>query len=213
MKSLITPEGVTEYLKMKRIIILSFLILANIFPQGKDVPLLKVMQNKFSSLHDFSVDFSQEVNGKILMTGKLSFKKENLLRLELKNLMIISDGVTNWNYNKKEKKVIISIYNEEDVSLFSPKKFVFDYPNQCKVKEVKDSDKTYLLLIPSSSSSDFKQAKVYPTGDQTLQKIIVTGNDGGVLIFHFSNFRGNQNFDREKFSFQIPQGTKVIDLR
>ncbi|MCK9426416.1 MAG: outer-membrane lipoprotein carrier protein LolA [Ignavibacteriaceae bacterium] len=198
---------------MKKILILTFLILANIFPQGKDVPLLKAMQNKFSSLHDFSVDFSQEVNGKILMTGKLSFNKGNMLHLEMKNLMIVSNGVTNWNYNKKEKKVIVSNFSEEDASLFSPKKFVFDYPNQCKVTEVMEDGKTYLLLIPASSSSDFKQAKVYPTENQTLRQVVVTGNDGKVITFHFSNFRGNQNFDKEKFSFQIPQGTKIIDLR
>lgn len=198
---------------MKKILILSLLILVNIFPQGKDVPLLKAMQNKFSSLHDFSVDFSQEVNGKVLMSGKLAFKKENMLRLELKNLLVVSDGVTNWNYNKKEKKVIISSYDADDASLFSPKKFVFDYPTQCSVKEAKDGDKVYLLLTPNASSNDFKQAKVYPTSDRTLQQIIVTANDGSVITFHFSNFRGDQNFTKEKFSFQIPQGTKIIDLR
>lgn len=198
---------------MKKILFLSFLLVATLFPQGKDAPLLKAMQNKFSSLHDFSVDFSQEINGKIVMTGKLSYKKENQLRLELKNLMIVSDGFTNWNFNKKEKKVIISSYDEDDASLFSPKKFVFDYPNQCKVKEVKEEGKTLLVLIPGSSSNDFKQAKVYSTADHTLEKVVVTGNDGSILTFHFSNFRGNQNFDKEKFSFQIPQGTKIIDLR
>jgi len=198
---------------MKKILFLSFLLVATLFSQGKDVPLLKAMQNKFSSLHDFSVEFSQEVNGKILISGKLSYKKENMLRLELKNLVITSNGITNWNYSKKEKKVIISSYDEDDASLFSPKKFVFDYPNQCKVKEVKEEGKNVIVLIPGSSSGDFKQAKVYPTADNTLEKVIVTGNDGSVLTFHFSNFRGNQNFAKEKFSFQIPQGTKIIDLR
>jgi outer membrane lipoprotein-sorting protein len=60
-------------------------------------------------------------------------------------------------------------------------------------------------LLPGSSSKDFKQAKVYPTADNTLEKVIVTGNDSNNIIFHFSNFRGNQNFDKEKFSFQIPK--------
>jgi len=198
---------------MKKILFLSFLLVATLFSQGKDVPLLKAMQNKFSSLQDFSVDFSQEINGKILMTGKLFYKKENQLRLEFKNLMIVSNGIANWNYNKKEKKVIISSYDEADASLFSPKKFVFDYPNQCKVKEVNEEGKNVIVLIPGSSSKDFKQAKVYPTADNTLEKVIVTGNDGSILTFHFSNFRGNQNFNKEKFSFQIPQGTKIIDLR
>jgi len=198
---------------MKNILFLSFLFIATLFPQGKDATLLKAMQNKFSSLNDFSVDFSQETNEKIVMTGKLFYQKENKLRLELKNLIIVSDGTTNWNYNKKEKKVIISSYDEDDASLFSPKKFVFDYPNQCKVKEVKEDGKNVVVLLPGSSSKDFKQAKVYSTADNILEKVVVTGNDGNTIIFHFSNFRGNQNFDKEKFSFQIPQGIKIIDLR
>jgi len=197
---------------MKKFIILFCLVFATIFPQGKDGPLLKAMQTKFSSLHDFSVEFSQEVNGKVLMTGKLSFKKENMLWLEMKNLLIVSDGVTNWNYSKKEKKVIISSYDADDASLFSPKKFVFDYPNQCKVKEVKEGERSYLLLLPGSSSVDFKQAKVFPTVDRTLQQIIVTANDGSVITFHFSNFRGDQNFDKEKFSFQIFLGSMIASF-
>lgn len=204
---------------MKKFLIILILLTANNFSQkvvlqgGKEQSLLKAMQNKFSSLQDFSVDFSQEINGKTVMSGKLAYKKENQLRLEFKNLMIVSDGITNWNYNKKEKKVIISSYDEEDASLFSPKKFVFDYPNRCKVKEIKEAGKSVVVLLPGSSFNDFKQAKVYPTEDNTLEKVEVTGNDGNTITFHFSNFRGNQNFDKEKFSFQIPQGIKIIDLR
>jgi len=198
---------------MKKFLILLLFICASVLGQEKDAPLLKAMQNKFSSMHDFSVEFSQEVNGKTFMTGTLSFKKENMLRLELKNLLMVSDGITNWNYNKKEKKVIISSYDDKDGSLFSPKKFIFDYPSQCKVKELTEEGKSYLLLIPKSASLSFKQAKVFAASGQTLQQVIVTGTDGSIIAFHFSNFRANQNFDKEKFILQIPQGTKVIDLR
>ena len=77
--------------------------------KAQDTHLLKKLQENFNSLKDFSADLVQLNNGKINLEGKIFFKKENNLRLELKNLIIVSDGKTNWNYNKRLKKVIISI--------------------------------------------------------------------------------------------------------
>jgi len=197
---------------LKKIPFLFVLFFATLFPQGKDGTLLKALQNKFSSSQDFSVEFTQEVKRKPMLTGKLSYKKENMIILDLKNLVIVSDGVTNWNYNKKDKKVIISNYDPDDASLFSSKRFVFDFPNQCKVKEVTEDGKTYLELIPTTSGI-YKQAKIFPNADNTIQEIMIAGMDGGTAVFKFSNFKGNQNFGKKKFTFQIPQGTKTIDLR
>ena len=70
--------------------------------------VLKSLQNKFDSISDLSADVNQKSNGKSSLSGKLFFKKENKLRMEFGNQTIIADGTTSWNYNKKDKKVIIS---------------------------------------------------------------------------------------------------------
>ena len=86
--------------------------------KAQNTKLLNDLQNHFNSIKDFSADLVQLNNGKVNLEGKLFFKKENNLRLELKNLNIVSDGKTNWNYNKGQKKVIISNYDENDPSVF-----------------------------------------------------------------------------------------------
>ena len=66
----------------------------------------------------FPLILSNSPTAKINFDGKFLFKKENQLRLELKNLIIVSDGKTNWNYNKKQNKVIITNYDENDPPQF-----------------------------------------------------------------------------------------------
>ena len=91
--------------KHTRILLLLLFLMQPVFSQNSR--LLKNLQSSFDSLKDFSADFVQLNNGKVNIEGKFFFKKENKLRLELKNLIIVSDGKTNWNYNKRQKKVIM----------------------------------------------------------------------------------------------------------
>ncbi len=80
--------------------------------------VLKSLQNKFDSITDLSADVTQKSNGKSSLSGKMYFKKENNLRIEFGNQTIVADGKTSWNYNKKDKKVIISDYDEAGSGLF-----------------------------------------------------------------------------------------------
>ena len=181
---------------------------------AQDVKLLKELQNHFKSTNDFSADLVQLNNGKVNLEGKLFFKKENNIRLELKNLIIVSDGKTNWNYNKRLKKVIISDYDENDPSVLSLKRIIFDYPSKCKVSETVEKGENVLVLKPKTDSGiNADLIKIWTNKENDVSRISASQSSGNNIEVRFSNYKLNAGIPDSKFSFTPPQGTKVIDLR
>lgn len=179
----------------------------NLFSQNS---LLTSLQNKFSQLEDLSADFKQMTNGKTNLAGKFFFKQPNNLRIELKNLFIISDGVTVWNYNKRQKQVIISNYDENDQSMISFRRLIFDYPKKCEVTEKSGNE---ILLVPKENELNFKSAVLNLNDENLLRKITITDNNNTIITFEFSNYKLNQKIPKSRFNFLAPEGTKTIDLR
>jgi outer membrane lipoprotein carrier protein len=198
--------------KHTEILVLLLFLIQPVFAQNSR--LLKNLQSSFDSLKDFSADFVQLNNGKVNLEGKFYFKKKNKLRLELKHLIIISDGKTNWNYNKSQKKVIISNYDENDPSVLSLKRIIFDYPSKCQVTEGSDSSSNVLILKPNINSGiDAFLIKIWVNKDNYVGKVSVIESSGNVLDVKFSNYKIDTGIPDSKFSFTPPQGTKIIDLR
>ena len=201
---------------MKRIIFFltgMLIISSTSFSQSSSNQLLKTLQNKFNSINDLSADFKQSTNGKINLAGKFFYKKENDLRLELKNLMIVSDGTTNWSYNKKENKVIISNYDPSDPSMISLKRIIDDYPKKCSVSDEKENGNQVLVLKPGKPGMNFKIAKIYINSSELVQKIILTDQNDALVQIEFSNYKLNQKLNNSTFTFIPPKGSKVIDIR
>ncbi len=198
--------------KHTKILLLLLFLMQPVFSQNSR--LLKNLQSSFDSLKDFSADFVQLNNGRVNIEGKFYFKKENKLRLELKNLIIVSDGKTNWNYNKRQKKVIISNYDENDPSVLSLKRIIFDYPSKCQVTEGPDSSGNVLILKPNSNSGiNAYLIKIWVNKNNNVKKVTIIQSSGNVLEVKFSNYKIDTGILDSKFSFTPPQGTKIIDLR
>jgi len=119
-----------------RIFLISIFILNFIsYSTAQEDPkkVLKNIQDKFSSIKDLSADLTQLVNDKVNLKGKVFYKKENHLRFEFDNMLIVSDGETSWNYNKKQNKVIITDYDTEGNKILSIRQIIYDYPKDCEL--------------------------------------------------------------------------------
>jgi len=127
-----------------------FVFAATTFSQNDADKVLKDLQAKFDTIKDLSVEFNQSGNGKSKLAGMLFIKKENKLRIDTKNLIIISDGTTSWSYNKKENKVIISNYDENDPGVFSINELVYDLPGESDIELGNDNGQNVLTLTPNS---------------------------------------------------------------
>jgi outer membrane lipoprotein-sorting protein len=174
--------------------------------------VLKSLQNKFDSITDLTADVAQKNNGQSNLTGKMYFKKENNIRLELGNQTIVADGKTSWNYNKKNKKVIISDYDEAGSGLLSINYLVYQYPSECDLSLSTEGTSQILNLKPKSKNN-LGEVKLYISKENMIDKAVISNPASGTMEVSFSNYKLNQNLPDAKFSFTEPEGTTVVDLR
>jgi outer membrane lipoprotein carrier protein len=196
--------------------IISFLLLftvgLNYYTVGDK--LLRNLQNKFNEVKDLSAEFKQSTSGRAVVSGKFLFKKEDKLRIEFKNSILVSDGSTNWNYNQKENKVIISKNDDSNASPFSLQKVIFDYPKECMVSSEMDDGTEVLILTPNKESSiGYSLIKIWLNNENLIIRIILKDKADNQIQIDFSKYKVNQKIADSKFSFTPPEGSKVIDLR
>lgn len=198
---------------MKNLISLFLIFFSAIaFSQNAEA-VLKSLQNKFDSISTLSVDVTQKTNAKSVQTGKMFFKKENNLRIEFPNQIIVADGSTSWNYNKKNKKVIISNYDETGSGLLSINYLIYQYPSECELSLSSEGDKQILILKPKSNRNNMGVVKLYITNENLIDRAIISNKDSGTIEVLFSNYKLNQKLSDSQFTFIPPEGTAVVDLR
>jgi outer membrane lipoprotein carrier protein len=176
--------------------------------------LLADLQDKFKEVKDLSAEFKQSTNGKVVVSGKFFFKKEDKLRIEFKNSILISDGSTNWNYSQKENKVIISKNDDNNASPFSLRTVIFDYPKECLVSSEMENGIEVLILTPNKESSiGYSLIKIWVNNENLINRIILKDKAENLTQIDFSKYKVNQKITDSKFNFTPPEGSKVIDLR
>lgn len=175
--------------------------------------LLKKLQDKFEKINDLTAEFKQSTNEKAAINGKFFFKKKDMLRVELKKSILISNGVTNWNFNQKENKVIIS-KNEDNASPLSLNKVIYDYPRECSISSEIIEREEVLILTPNKNSSiGYSLVKIWVNNENLIKQIVMKDKADNQIRIDFTNYRINQKIPDSKFSFSPPEGSKVIDLR
>jgi outer membrane lipoprotein-sorting protein len=190
-----------------------FVFAATTFSQNDVNKVLNDLQTKFDTIKDLSVEFTQSGNGKNKFAGTLFFKKGNKLRINTKNLIIVTDGITSWNYNKKEDKVIISNYDDSDPGIFSINELVYDLPAQSDIELSNENGQNVLTLTPNSYEYSFDSVKLWLNEDSLIIKVVLNDAAMGKAKVKFSNYQLNQNLKDSEFSFTPPEGSRIIDLR
>jgi chaperone LolA len=195
------------------IITLIFVFAVTAFSQNNADKVMKELQLKFDKIKDLSAQFTQLTNGKSKLAGMLFIKKENKLRIDTKNLIIVSDGKTFWSYNKKANKVIISSYDENEPGVFSMKELVYDLPAESDIELSNDNGQRVLKLTPNSYAYNFDDIKLWLSEDNLINKVVLNDATMGKVEVRFSNYQLNQNLMDSDFLFTPPEGSRIIDIR
>lgn len=198
---------------MKLIIYLLFFITSTFGVAQTAESVLKSLQNKFDSISDISADIVQKSGGRLTGNGKLLFKKDNNLRVEIGKQTIIANGETTWNYSKKDNKVIINNYDEAGSGLFSINYLVYKYPTECNLNLLSEGSQQILVLTPKSKRNSLGEVKLYISKENLIDRVIVSNPATGTMDVSFSNYKLNQKLPDSQFSFTAPEGTTVVDLR
>jgi len=183
------------------------------FAQEDAQTVLKNIQDKFESITDLSAQLTQSVNDKVNLKGKVYYKKENQIRFEFKNILIVSDGGTSWSYNQKDNKVIITDYESEENKILSMRQIIFEYPQDCDLSTYESEDQTVLELIPQDNEFSFNSIKLFIDGDNLITKALIDDPATGKIKIELSDYQLNKNLPDSFFQFSPPEGSQVIDLR
>ncbi|MCU0331824.1 MAG: outer-membrane lipoprotein carrier protein LolA [Ignavibacteriaceae bacterium] len=199
---------------LARLLLLTILISFSVsIAQNNANEVLKNIQDKFNSIADLSAQITQSVNDKVNLNGKVFYKKENQLRFEFDNMVIISDGETSWNYNKKQDKVIITDYDTEGNKILSIRQIIYDYPEDCNLNTFESEGKQVLELIPKDATISYSSVKLFINTENLITKVLVDDPATGIIQIDLSNYQLNKNLPDSYFSFTAPEGSQVLDLR
>ena len=183
------------------------------FAQDDAQEVLTNIQNKFNTINDLTAELSQSVNGSVNLKGKIYYKKENHLRFEFKNVLIVSDGETSWSYNKKDNKVFITDYESDGNKILSINQIIFEYPKDCDMSTFESDGRKVLQLIPKDDTFSFNSIQLFVDSDYLITKALVDDPASGEIQIDLSDYKLNTNLPDSFFQFSPPEGSKVIDLR
>lgn len=195
------------------IVIIFFSFVSHSFAQENASVLLKKIQDTFDSIIDLSAQITQSVNGQVNLKGKVYYKKENHLRFEFKNILIVSNGETSWNYNEKQNKVIITDYENEGNKILSIRQIIYEYPEDCDLSTYELEGTKVLQLIPKDGTFSFNSIKLFVDADALITKALIDDPATGTIQIDLSNYQLNKNLEDSYFSFSPPEGSQILDLR
>ena len=173
--------------------------------------VIKSIQKKFNSLTDISATYSQYNGSKLIVTGTFSYKMVEKVRLSFGNNMIVSDGVTNWNIDKKQKKVIISKFDKKSVSILSVNHLINVVPGDCDIVE---SQKDKVVMTPKKGKMlGFRSVEITKDSRDLISSIKIEDNAKNIMKIDFSGYLLNKSLPDADFSYKPTGDYKVVDLR
>jgi outer membrane lipoprotein carrier protein len=190
-----------------------FFVINSSMAQSDAQQLLQDIQNKFDSISDLSAKIIQSINGKTNLKGQVFYKKENHLRFEFENMIVVSDGETAWNFNKKQNKVIISDYDTEGNKILSIRQLIYEYPDECKLSTSKAEGSNVLELIPQDDTFSFNSIKLFTNSENLITKVLIDDPATGSIQVDLSDIQLNKGLADSYFQFSPPEGSQVLDLR
>lgn len=196
--------------KLFLILLVCFAFTNSLYSQNKD-EVFENLKKKFEKV--FNVDFNFISKDENNLKGNLISDNMDRYKFTTKDKSIICDGNSIWNFNKKDNQVIISKFKKN--ASISIQNIFFNisqnfYPSQLQSLQAK---KTYnLMLTLNSNKNPEDKINLILTKKLDIKEISFnySGISGNYII---SKFKINTKINTNDFSFSVPNGVEVIDLR
>ena len=210
---------------MKRILIISSLILITVLVMAAQDPKAKEILNKVSltnkSYKSIQIDFTFTLNNPKTNTtesntGWVAIKGKNYrLHMPAMGMDVYSDGATIWSYITEANEVNITENDPENDSALNPanlftiyeKGFTYSYIGE----EIIAGKPVHVIdLAPEKAEKEYKKVKLFI--DKTKFHIIraVSYNkDGNTYTLNLKNIKTDQNLGEDFFKFDPSKFPKV----
>lgn len=185
--------------------------------------VLERVRKKYDSVKDAELSFTQTVKFETArieqeFRGTLLLKKENKYRLETGELVLVTDGVAVWSHSQRTDQVLIDRFKLDDRSVTperilagAPKDY---YPSLLGTEKIAGSDVIGLKLVPKNDDSMIKSLKLWvDSKDWLIKRAEILDVHGKETVYTVNETRINRGIPDSQFSYQIPDGVEVVDLR
>lgn len=185
--------------------------------------VLDQLRKKYDSIRDAEVKFSSRMKFAIAKVeqhsnGTLEFKKEHKYRVVLEDQTIVTNGETVWSYSASSNQVLVDSF-KLDERMMSPERILTAAPRDFSAtifgrEKSGKRDLIVLKLVPKGDQSTLKSMKLWVDDDEWLiRKVEMIDLNGTETAYTVNDMRLNIGLEDARFSFQVPEGTTVVDLR
>lgn len=190
---------------------------------AKDVQ--KYFDTKISKITSLSADFTDIKNK--LNSGSIKAKKGNKYRITSKDRVIVCDGKKIWNYAVKEKKVIVSTFDEARSGL-SIETIFFDFLKNAEIgsfakenannyRNANNNGKNSLYSVAIKlSNAEKKKHKIDNLKlliDEKMQvKFLLFSYKGDKQEIKINKLSLNPKLKDKDFILKVPQNVEQIDI-
>lgn len=185
--------------------------------------VLEKVRKKYNSIKDIELTFTQRVTFEMARIeqnteGTLFLKKENNYRIELEEQTIVTNGKTVWSYSVQNNQVLIDNFKPDEQAL-SPERILTGAPGDFYAtvvgkESIGRSETTVLKLVPKNDQSVIKSLRLWvDPKDWFIKKAEVQDAGGKETTYVVSDLKVNTGVKDAKFTYQIPEGAEVVDLR
>ncbi|MDZ7294682.1 MAG: outer membrane lipoprotein carrier protein LolA [candidate division KSB1 bacterium] len=196
---------------------------SSVAAQGMDGPaVVRKVRNTFESLNTFRARFTQTFEWKLVgerqtTSGTLVAAKGDRYYIETDDQVVVTDGKTVWNYSKTNKQVIVDALGKSaDAPLMRDLmvRYAEGYRAELKGEETLGDRRCYLVELSPKQEAFIVRVRLWV--DRTLWvpvRVEQTDVNDNVHIYELRDVEVNVPVPASLFSFQVPQGAEVIDVR
>lgn len=200
-------------LSLKILFLILFVIITNfnLNSQTKE-DIFNYFKDKLTKIETISFNFVSinDPNYK----GYIIANKSNMFKMALVDRILICDGSSVWNYDIKQKQVVISDFSRTQSA--SLQNIFFNITQNYKpinLQSVLGSKKKNYNLLTLASVNNPNETLELSYDDKyniTNIKFNIGKNSGNIKI---SNLKYNPKTNKDTFKFKLPKDVEEIDLR
>jgi len=188
--------------------------------QKPDV-LIKRVQDRYNGARtlklQFVEDFEVQGRGRPSQSGTLTLKKQGKMRwdyIQPAGKLFLSDGKTVYLYTAGDNRVEkIAVRDTEDMR--APLAFLLgrlDLKKEFQNFRARDrGDGAWLEASAKSDRMPYSTVAMRVAENGSVRELKVTGRDGSLMAFTFTNEVLNLAVNESLFRFAIPPGAEVVD--
>jgi outer membrane lipoprotein carrier protein len=185
--------------------------------------VLERVKNRYDAINDAELKFTQHVRFPLAhieqdVKGTLYLKKDHRYRVETDDQTIVTDGKTVWSYTPASNQVLVDNFKLDDHA-FTPERILVAAPEDFAASlvgrdRIGKTDVVVLKLVPKSEDTFVTSLKLWVSvSDWMMKRVELIDANGKETTYNVTALKTNIGLQDSRFSYQIPKGAEVVDLR